>query len=162
MTRYRATWFAVVLTVVLAAQVSAQRQSPAGTSCYRFDRSYFGWVGRPPAGGEVLIDSSRVIRLDSAVHPRPLPFAAPQDARPVRVPSMSVDSSSTRRWLEWSFWRPIGADSIELQWRNGFYGPVFRMATRRDSLEGRVRFTTDVVGADPPPQSAFGVRVPCP
>ena len=65
------------------------------------------------------------------------------------------------RWLGFSAWHPIGRDSVEVHWRNGLSGPVFRLAVRGDSLVGRVRFTTDVVGAEPPAEPASAVRVPC-
>ena len=75
---------------------------------------------------------------------------------------MAADSVTMQRWLGMSYWRPIRSDSIDLVWRNGLYGPVFRLAWRSDSLVGRVRFTTDVAGAEPPPQPASAVRIQSP
>ena len=151
----------IALGTVLSANTQAQTKSAVG-GCYRFDRAYFGWVGRPPGGGNVVIDSARLIRLDSTSHPRPHGTWPPVDARVVRVPSMLVGPSTTSEWLNMSFWRVTPPDGVELQWRNGLYGPVFRLVVAGDSLRGQVRFTTDVVGAEPPPARAVAVRVPCP
>ena len=75
---------------------------------------------------------------------------------------MRVDSFTTERWLGMSFWRPLSADSVEIHWRNGLYGPVMRLSIRGDSLRGRTLFTTDVIGDDPLWEPAVGVRIGCP
>jgi hypothetical protein len=128
--------------------------------CYQFDRAYFRWVGLHPAGGKVTIDSARVIRLDSTAHRRRGTWL-PENARVVAVPSMLVDTMSTSRWLSTSYWRATSPDGIELQWYNGLFGPAFRLVVARDSLKGQVSFQTDVAGTEPPPESAFAVRVAC-
>ena len=157
----RSTLATALLNLALAGSVNAQAALGAPT-CYRFDRYYFGWVGRPPAGRQwPLVDSSRVIQLDSAAHAPPAGFSPNSNARAVHIPSMHADARTMERWLGFSSWQPIGGDSVELHWRNGLSGPVFRLAVRKDSLVGRVRFTTDVVGAEPPPETARAVRVPC-
>src|SRR4051812_37353135 len=141
--------YLAITSATLISHGSLHAQEPSVAGCYQFDRMYFHWVGRPPAGGSVFIDSSGVIRLDSTAHPRERGAYPPSDARAVHVPSMKVDSLAMQRWLGMSFWRPIRSDSIELSWRNGLFGPLFRLALRPDSLVGRVRFTTDVAGAEP-------------
>ena len=154
--------YLAICAVTFAATESLQAQAARGAvACYRFDRSYFHWVGRPPAGGSVFNDSSRIVRLDTTAHPSRGNYP-PLDARSVDVPAMRVDSFATQRWLTMSFWRPMRSDSIELRWRNGLYGPVFRLSRKADSLVGRVRFTTDIVGAEPPAQPASAVRIQCP
>lgn len=157
----RHTRLILVLSAAITASAHAQAAA-ARAGCYRFDRSYFGWVGRPLTGGGTLIDSASVIRLDSAAHPQSPGNWVPPDARAVAVPAMSVDSFTVRLWLGVSFWRAVSSDEIEIQWRNGLYGPVFRLAVRGDSLKGSVRFTTDVAGAEPPLERASATRVACP
>lgn len=155
--------FAILVTWLAVEPVVASRDATAlEARCYRFDRAYFGWVGRPPNGGEVLIDSSRIIRLDTMPHASRGSQWAPSDAFAVSVPAMRVDTFTARRWHEMSFWRPITADSIEIHWRNGLYGPVLRLLVRGDSVHGRMQYTTDIVGAEPRPESATGARVECP
>jgi hypothetical protein len=39
-------------------------------------------------------------------------------------------------------------------WRNGLYGPVFRMRVRGDSLVGEYTTTSDAHPSPPPPPSA--------
>ena len=151
----------IVAAAVLGMRGTLHAQHPSSAACYRFDRPYFTAVGRPPGGGAVFTDSSSVVSLDSAAHASRPSGYPPADARAVHVPAMRVDSISTRMWLEMSFWRPFASDSIELSWRNGLYGPIFRLMVRSDSLVGRVRFTTDVVGREPLAQPASAVRVPC-
>ena len=151
-----------IFSAALVSSRSLEAQHPSVPACYQFDRKYFNWVGRPPNGGSVVVDSSAIIRLDSTAHSRERGAYPPPDGRAVQVPSMKADSFTMRRWLGMSFWRPIRSDSIELSWRNGLYGPVFRLALRSDSLVGRVRFTTDVVGAEPPAQLASASRIRCP
>lgn len=72
-----------------------------------------------------------------------------------------ADSSMRRRWLDFSYWR-MTPNTVAVVWRNGLYGPVFDLEASRDTLRGTVRFTTDVAGAEPPPQPAWAVRVRCP
>jgi hypothetical protein len=45
----------------------------------------------------------------------------------------TADSLVSRDWLRASGWLPVGSDSINVSWRNGLYGPVFRLAVT-DSL----------------------------
>ena len=130
--------------------------------CYQFDRHYFSWVGRPPEGGAVFRDSTRLIRLTAGPRPIDRFLRGPSDARALVPPTMRVDSFATRSWLRSSYWRHVMPDSLEVVWRNGLYGPVFRMGVKGDSLQGRVRFTTDVVGGERPPERAGAVRAACP
>lgn len=153
--------YLVVFALAWTSAGPLRAQRTPGPACYRFDRKYFVWVGTARSGGSVVVDSSRIVRLDPAAHPSRRSYP-PANARSVSVPAMKVDSFATQRWLSMSFWRPVHADSIELSWRNGLFGPVFRLAVRSDSLLGRVRFTTDVVGAEPPAQPAAAVRTACP
>ena len=53
------------------------------------------------------------------------------------------------------------ADTVVVSWTNGMHGPVFLMGVRGDTLRGRVRFTTDIVGEEPPPEDAWAVRIAC-
>jgi hypothetical protein len=144
------------VTASLASATPSYAQQAAADACFKFDRSYFHWVGRPPGGGPVLIDSSAVVRLltTEAEHGR--------DRYAILPPSMSVDSFATRRWTQSSGWRRLAADSIEVSWYNGLYGPLLRVAQYGDSLRGHVRFRTDVIGAERPSEPASAVRIECP
>ena len=155
------TGFAICLSTLFACR-TPHTQSPSVAACYRFDQSYFTWVGRPPEGGNVFTGSSSVVSLDAAAHPPAFPDYPPPDARAVHVPTMVVDSFNKARWLGMSFWRPLQADSVELNWINGLYGPVFKLIARGDSLVGRVRFTTDVAGREQKTQAASAMRIACP
>ena len=146
------------LAIMSLPPVVADAQLDTMTShCFQFDRQYFHWGGRPPGGGEFLYDSSAVVRLSPELHPS-------TDRAPVRrllVPSMEVDSRSRRRWESFSYWQLRDADTVVVSWTNGMYGPVFLMEVGGDTLRGRVRFTTDVHGAEPPPEDAWAVRITC-
>lgn len=148
-----------VVTAVVLLVPSARAQAPAAlVGCYRFDRPYFSWVGRRPGDSHVYTDTSSVIRLFATTlvpHDMVRGNALDLEPQPFRA-----DSTTRRRWLRASGWVAT-SDSMMLSWRNGLYGPVFLLAIRGDTLRGRVRFTTDVVGREPPPEAATAVRVPC-
>ncbi len=146
--------------LTLAGALNAQEEATA--RCYLFHRHYFWWVGRPPSGGPVFHDSTALILLSPDQRPPDRFLRGPSDARGLVPPAMRIDSNAARRWLRSSYWRPISADSLEVVWRNGLAGPVFRLVVRADSLRGRVRFTTDVVGAEKPPEPATAMHVDCP
>lgn len=49
----------VAVGVLMMFRHSAHAQvAPSEARCYRFDRHYFTWVGRPPGGGSVFHDST--------------------------------------------------------------------------------------------------------
>ena len=128
--------------------------------CFQFDRQYFHWGGRPPGGGDYLIDSSAVVRLLPELHPY-TDRAIDPPIRRLLVPSMEVVSRSRRPWEYFSYWQLRDADTVVVSWTNGMHGPVFLMGVRGDTLRGRVRFTTDIVGEEPPPEDAWAVRIAC-
>jgi hypothetical protein len=147
------------LLVVTAGPLAAQ-DTVRVSGCYRFDRAYFQWVGRGPNRKTVFRDSTRVLRLaPNAVISHELVRGAVLDVYPV---PFVADSSTTRRWLRPSHWTFVDRSTLNIVWRNGLYGPVFRLSIAGDSLYGRVRFTTDVAGAEPRAESAWAVRIPCP
>jgi hypothetical protein len=150
----------ILLLVVLPSCIAAAQDTTALSGCYRFDRAYFKWVGRAPGKSAVVRDSTRDLRLfgrsgmthwlvnGPALDVQPIPFVA--------------DSFTTLRWLGPSHWSISAPYTVNIVWRNGLYGPVFRLAVAGDTLRGQVRFTTDVDGAEPPPEQAWAVRVACP
>ena len=146
----------VFLTLIMLPTVLLGQTPAHGDACYEFDRRYFHWVGRPPGGGDVFRDSTAIIGL--------LPETHVHDSAAFAVvpPSMEADSFTVRRWRRQSRWSYLGADSLFLVWRNGLYGPVFRLSIGSDSLLGEVRFTTDMAGAERQPESASAVRMICP
>jgi hypothetical protein len=152
----------VAMSLALHAHTGGAQAGPDSTHCYRFDRAYFSWVGRPPGGGTVFADSSAVVRLSFQPHPASRFISVQSDARVLVPPTMRADSFTVQRWLEPSYWRALGPDSLTVVWRNGLYGPVFALRIARDRLLGQVRFTTDVAGAEKPPETARASRIDCP
>ena len=67
------------------------------------------------------------------------------------------------------YWQPLTADSLAISWHTGYAGPVFRLATRGDSLIGTVVHLSDVIRTDsvtgrvvrPPQLPARAVRIAC-
>jgi hypothetical protein len=141
-----------VALLVIHSELAAQR---VPDDCFRFDRKYFSWVGRPPDGGAVFADSSAVVRFSWTTHPSIV------GSRVLTVPAMLVDSAAANSWLRASRWRVFAKDSVEVSWYNNLYGTAFRLGGRGDTLVGRVRFLTDN-GPEPPSQRATAVRIPCP
>lgn len=153
-----------VTAVLLCAAASASAQSTAiAGKCYRFDRPYFTAVGRFP-GEPVFIVRADVLKLRADSTPftgRGLRRFAMKAVEPM---PFVVDSFTYRRWMSVSGWRMIGSDSVEIEWRNGLYGPVFRMAVRGDSLVGEVIETTDsrpVPRPPPAPDTTRATRISC-
>lgn len=147
-----------VLLLVLAQTADAQDTS-AVVGCYQFDRAYFGWVGRRPNERAVVRDSAQVLRLTRESTDHVLVRGRVMDVLPI---PFAADSATARRWLRPSHWGFVDRRTINVVWRNGLYGPVFRLSLEGDTLRGQVRFTTDVVGAEPPPERAWAVRIACP
>lgn len=142
------------LTSIVPPLDGGARQVNAIRGCYRFDRPYFSWsggLGPPGSTAVVRLAETRARWQHPTVRPafylEPVPFAA--------------DSLTRQWWQRFSHWR-LQDSVVHLVWRNGLYGPVLQLARRGDTLRGTVRFTTDVVGAEPPPEPAWGVRVVCP
>lgn len=153
----------VAICSLIARVASAQNATLAHT-CYRFDRPYFTAVGRF-AGAPVYTRRADVLafRDDSA------PVIAPAIGR---IPMLAVepvpfvvDSFTYHQWVSMSGWRMISRDSVEVHWRNGLYGPIFRMALRADSLVGQFIQTSDAhpIPEPPPrpPEVARAGRVSC-
>jgi hypothetical protein len=146
--------------VLLSAGAATAQDTTALSGCYRFDRAYFAWVGRAPGGSAVVTDSTRVLRLSARASVRRLPRGGPLlEVQPI---PFVADSFTTHRWLDPSHWSFAAPDTVNVVWSNGLYGPVFRLAVAGDTLRGQVRFTTDVVGGEPPPERAWAVRAACP
>jgi hypothetical protein len=146
----------ILVSGVLAIARSPLSQPPI-PGCYRFSHSYFDWLSDNP----IRPDSSDVIELLAD----PNTETAKSGGVPmfgVRVPAMRDGAESDRR-RRFSFWQPSAPSSIRLEWRNGFYGPVFDLDIRGDSLIGSLTQTTDVISWDPPVrQAARAARVRCP
>ncbi len=150
----------LAVTVLGADAANAQLDSLA-TRCFRFDRQYFHWVHRAPGGERSFVDSSAVVRFaEERFHFRSGRGLDPP-GRQLLVPTMEVDPRSRRRWRDFSYWQVGGSDTVKVSWRDGLSGPVFLLEVQGDTLRGQVRFTTDVVGAEPPPEDAWAVRVAC-
>lgn len=145
-------------------RAAAAQRSAAALNCYRFDNAYFVAAGRL-ADGSIGETRAAMIRLgdDSAPAPASVPHA--YQMAPVEAIPFVVDPTHHYAYLSRSGWRAIPGDSIRLQWLNGFYGPMFRLAVRGDSLVGTFVQTTDaLVIGEPPPKArpASAVRVACP
>jgi len=129
--------------------------------CYRFDRAYFHWTAVDSTGRMRATDSTGVLRLvpDSVVtvfghHALALmPLPGP------------TDTAERRHWLRVSNWITLGADSVRVEWRDGFHGPLFWLRVTPSALSGTVLQTTDayVTGVPPPqPTPASAIRIKCP
>src|SRR5688500_4257774 len=159
---YVGFYYALLAGVVGTARA---QDTTAISGCYRFDRAYFSWVGRLPGRSVVIRDSTRVLRLFARSTVQHVFRGAGLDVQPI---PFLVDSITARRWLGPSYWTFSNVrlfphpTMIDVVWRNGLSGPVFRLSAIRDTLRGQVRFTTDVAGAEPPAQPAWAVRIPCP
>ena len=151
------------LCAVAASGASAQTSTLERT-CYRFDHPYFTAVGKFP-GGPVFSRSTDVLRFRVDSTPLIAPHLRRLPLRAVEPMPFVVDSFTYHSWMSMSGWRMIGADSAEIIWRNGLYGPVFRMAVRGDSLVGEFIQTTDAhpIPEPPPPapQPARAKRISC-
>jgi hypothetical protein len=148
----RLSTLTAVALLGIHSELRAQR---VPDDCFRFDRKYFSWVGRPPGGGAVFADSSAVVRFSWTPHPSIVA------SRLLTVPSMLVDSAAANSWLRASRWRVFAKDSVEVSWYNNLYGTAFRLGGRGNTLLGQVRFLTDN-GPEPPAQRASAIRIPCP
>lgn len=154
------TLLVMPLLGIVPLSSSAQSGYPAA-GCYRFDRPYFKWYGIDSLTRRVRSDSTAVLRL-LAVPFRTVFGRQALEVLPIPAPA---DTATKRRWLQVSNWSEVGPDSIRVEWRNGFHGPVFRLRVTADMLAGDVIQTTDahVVGESPPrPAPAHAVRIECP
>lgn len=107
-------------------------------------------------------DSSAIVMLSSQRHQGRGGPALSAGARTLVPPTMRVDSAQRNRWLDSSYWRTPSGDTLQVVWRNGLSGPVFRLQVRGDTLQGHVRFTTDIAGRQPQEEPARALRVVCP
>ena len=161
MTSWRTPIF-VLCALAVAGEASSQ-EPDVGGRCYEFDRPYFSWSYGGRESG-VQKDSADTLLLDSARHAGPA-FLRPEVAWQVRPTTLGEHNRPGAPWLERSYWIPMDGDSIRVVWREGHYGPVFRLEVIEDTLRGVVVQTTDayIEGRPrPQPQRASAVRVPCP
>ena len=149
---------ALLVFLISIPPVQAAAQATTTSSCYAFDRPYFTWVSGVPERPHA--DSTNVLRLLTNRQSRlRVPQIRAQDVQPV---PFEVDSLTKFRWQRFSYWMVNDSGFVEIAWRNCLYGPVFRLDVSGDSLYGHVRFTADVVGAEPPPERALARRISCP
>jgi len=162
------TGLLVVAIAVCSTACSPPPGTPSGPSpvrtiagCYRFDTAEFPVIGRDTSTRAVVSFSTSELEL---LEPSPPPDVVPHAQLPhaVRPIPFGVDPFTVRRWSALSGWRFLSADSVEVTWRNGLFGPVLRLAVRGDSLRGTFEETTDVAGRPPRRRSASAVRIPCP
>ena len=126
--------------------------------CYRFDRAYFISIRFDSATHRASFDSTAMLRLFEFAT---LSVAGPRAMLVVPIPPPR-DSAERRGWLQMSSWRELSPDSIQIAWRNGRFGPVFRMRHADSVLSGSVIQTTDLVGADLQRAPATAARITCP
>lgn len=133
----------------------------APVGCYRFDQAYFPVIGRDTGSGVVVSRSTAELALLDA--PPPPDFVMDTEERhAVRPIPFGVDTFTVRRWMSRSGWTSLPGDSVQVVWRNGLFGPVFRLARHGDSLSGTVVHTTDVLSRAPLRGSATAVCIACP
>lgn len=161
--RLRALAATLAVAIVCALVAPAAAAQALGASCFRFDKPYFTAVTRTPAH-EVVTRRTATLQLLPDSAPRFYSAGRFQLLAVLPVP-FEVDSFTFRRWTGMSGWRPLPADSVQIEWRNGLYGPVFRLHVEGDSLVGTVVQTTDAFGDGKPrdggPYPARAYRVTC-
>jgi hypothetical protein len=145
-----------------SANTNAQLVAAEVAGCYQLDQPVFVIVDFLRATRTSRVDSTAVMRLytDSMA----TTFGGGRGLRFTPVPT-HTDSLVAKRWLGISHWRPLGADSIYVEWRNGLWGPVLRLAVQDSLLDGTVLQTTDVHiegRPRPTPQPIGGRRISCP
>ena len=136
----------LLLGLLLANAAWAQNDSTR--TCYRFPESLF------KSGGDYAAhaDSTAIVKLEG--------FGLQRSGTVVPA-GLSLGAIETRRHAQFSYWSRTGGDSIEISWRNGFYGPLIVGVIRGDSLIGLLRRTTDD-GVEPPATPIRAVRLKCP
>lgn len=156
---------AVVACMTLMPMGGAAQELGTDEVCYRFDEAHLKWKYSPAhRGGAIVSDSAAIVRLLPARHPGPV-LGSAEGARRLLPVGMQPMRPLVGRWLENSYWGPLSGDSIEVKWREGFYGPVFRLQVDGDTLRGMARQTTDAIAVGrprPQPEPVTAVRVECP
>jgi hypothetical protein len=95
---------------------------PVFRRCFQFDRAYFRW-NTLTAAGDIVVDSSAILALDTMPHP-----GLAQNLNPAarRVdPLMPRANAFSEKWLDYSMWR-MRKDTTEVVWYNGGAGLRFR------------------------------------
>lgn len=138
----KAAFFALLL---FPNAVTAQTREP--DACLQFIHRIFK-TGREQGG----VDSTDIVRLRN--------FNTAREG--VLVPfNLHPTHREAVHHSRFSGWRFVAGDSLEISWRNGFYGPLIKGQMSRDTLTGYARHTTDD-GPEPPPEAIRAVRVTCP
>lgn len=150
-----------VVMMLFANAACAAAQSPSRIAgCYDFpnaDGGYFGWMTWDPVS-RVSVHRNSIVQLDAARLRR---FGRLRTLRRLRVPALQDSTAEKRHAL--SNWRPLGRDSLALDWSDGHGGLRVRVAVRGDSLVGIASHFGDVLGGPPPRWFPIhGVRVTCP
>lgn len=60
-----------------------------------------------------------------------------------------------------AFWEPLGSDSIQIVWTNGFAGVIMRLGPAPDGLRGTAIAFTDVLGRERPTAAVMASRIDC-
>ena len=137
----------IVVFVMLLIPGFAFGQTREADACFKFVRPYFT-TARANGG----VNATAVVRLAN--------FNVAKEGS-VAAPALHPSSGEAIHLARFSGWKYVAGDSVEVAWRNGFYGPVFRGEMRGDSLLGYVRHTTDD-GLEPPAEQTRALRVTCP
>jgi hypothetical protein len=160
--------FPILVALMAGACVHANAQPSAAqiAGCYELDRRVFIIANFNRATRTSRVDSTAVMRLYA--EPMATTYGGGRGLRVTPIPA-HIDSIAARRWLGISHWYPLPADSFYVEWRDGLWGPVLRLAIRDSLLEGTVLHTTDayIEGTPrptprPTPQPIGGRRIACP
>ena len=139
MTRSSAYWLSSIVAIISTLACDDREPRQLAGRCFAFDSAAFTEVGYDTASGAIAADSTELIELLDRPHSTELGAFA------VRAHGLRVRQDHDSGREEYSYWRPVGRDSVEIVWREGLYGPVLRLAVTDRGLEGRLRQTTDVV-----------------
>jgi hypothetical protein len=151
MLRSSAYWISV--GIALGAVAACRQREPrflAGR-CFAFDSAAFAEVGYDTSTGAIAADAAHLIELLERPHPTEVGAFA------LRAHGLGVRDDPDSGRDEYSYWRPLNPDSVEIVWREGLYGPVLRLSVRNRTLEGTLRQTTDVF-PDPDAGRTWHVR----
>lgn len=139
----------VVVSFVLLGPASVSAQEPTFEGCYDFDID----VWNAPAASDSVWWATR-IRLSS--DPGQGLFNTEQDLAVAVVPGAMPDRHP------WSWWRPLGADSIAVTWSNGFTGFTVRLIGEPGAnLRGTAEAFTDEFPSEPFTARATASPVAC-
>lgn len=151
---------ALGMSAVGGRAARAQESTLAGR-CYQFNNAYFSATARFANRPDYVV-STTVVRLATELPRFDPPIRRYGTSAPIVPEPFDVDPATRENYLSMSGWRMLGADSVGIDWSNGYLVSRFRVAVWGDSLAGFYVKTSDAVGSIPPTHHPVAaVRVAC-